>query len=248
VSTPSERDEIAELKAALAAQQAELEATRAALEAERARTPQPSRPAAGPAPRWRETDSGAWVCQVGNALTRGEERLTRLPWPDGWLIASGFELADSTRTREVDALVVAPGGVLAVEQKDTAARGRLELRANGPALVDGVEVPTLTGALRQARLPAQMLSTALREHGVRAGYVSAALSIHGRVTLQTEQIGGVHVVPTGQLVRVASDLLRPRDPEEVLTAGTVLGLLQAAGLPLTGLPPLNEIGFPDTTW
>ncbi|WP_300683600.1 nuclease-related domain-containing protein [Nocardioides sp.] len=245
---PSENDEIAALKAALAAQSAELEATRAALEEARSGTPSPARPAARPAPRWRESDSGAWTCAVGRAVTRGEERLAALPWPDGWLLAFGFEIADHTRTREVDALVIAPGGVLVIEQKDTAARGRLELTANGPALVDGVEVPRLSGALRQARLPAQMLSTALREHGVRGGYVSAMLSIHGRVTLRAEQIGGVHVVPTAQLVRAAASLLKVRDPEETLTAGTVLGVLNAVGLPLTGLPPLTEIGFPETTW
>jgi hypothetical protein len=243
---------LAALKAELAAQRAELAAVRAELAAVRAGAPTPP-PDRAPttvqrSSRWTETDTGAWVCQVGQALTRGEERLASLPWPDGWLIATGFEITDRTRTREVDALVIAPGGVAVVEQKDTVASGRLQFWANGPAEVDGVEVPALTGALRQARLPAQMLSTTFREQGIRAGYVTALLAVHGRVTLRSEQIGGVHVANTADLVRTAVSLLALHDPDDALTAGTVLGLLTAVALPMTALPPLTQIGYPETSW
>lgn len=249
-----------ELSAQIAALRAELAATRAELAAERARNghdvgpvpasmvPAPARPTPARPPRWRQSDSGAYLCHVGAALTRGEERLAQLPWPDGWLVATGFEVADHTRTREVDALVIAPGGVVVIEQKDTVARGQLELHVNGPATVDGREIASLTGALRQARLPAQMVSTALRTRDIRAGYVSAVLSIHGRATVRAEQIGGVHVCATARLVRTAASLVELRDPEEGLSAGAALGVLSAVGLPLTGLPALNQIGFHDSTW
>ena len=54
---------------------------------------------------WVENDAGFFTCVVGRAVTRGEEALLRLRWPDGWLIATGFEVVDAQRSREVDASV-----------------------------------------------------------------------------------------------------------------------------------------------
>ncbi|MFS3127841.1 nuclease-related domain-containing protein [Nocardioides sp. Bht2] len=197
---------------------------------------------------WRQQESGCYTCVVGNAATRGEHELLMQPWPEGWLVVAGLEVTDRTRSREVDALVIAPHGLLVIEQKDTSARGSLLFAPNGPPLLDGIALDPLSGALRQARLPAQMLGTSLSEAGIRAGYVAALLAIRGQVRVSPDRVGATHLAVTRDAVRVARSLLDRDHDEERLTAGTVLAVLSHLALPLRGLPSLQDVGFADSSW
>lgn len=242
-----EREALAADRRALAREWAVLRAQQAAAARDlRASAVQPT--STRSASRWTEQDGGAFVCRVGAALTRGEHELLRLGWPDGWLLASGVEVADRNRTREIDLLVIAPQGVVVVEQKDTAARGTLHFSANGPPMVDGAALPQLGGALRQARLPAQMIAASSREAGIRVGYVQSVLTLRGRVRVEPPQVGGVHLCAFDEVRQRIHDMLGPSDEESALQVGTVLALLSSLGLPLIGLPALQELGFPDSSW
>lgn len=252
-------------RATLAADRSRLDAERMALaesarlaarQAERAASvPAGAGSPAGPrlasraaAPTWRELDTGAYACIVGTALTRGEHQLIRQAWPEGWLVASGLEVSDRTRSREVDLLVVAPQGLVVIEQKDTGVRGTLRFDDGGAAQADGRPVPSLSGALRQARLPAQMIGAGLRDAGVQAGYVGALLAVRGPRQVEPAQVGATRICRTDDVVTATAQMLGPLDEERALPVGTVLTILTRLGLPITGLPALQQVGFPESQW
>lgn len=264
----AEREALAADAQRLAADRKQLATDRARLDAERMamaesarlaiRKAERARPAPAPAgthasdrpsaPTWRELDTGAYRCIVGAALTRGEHQLLRQPWPEGWLIVSGLEVSDRTRSREVDLLVLAPQGLVVIEQKDTAVRGTLRFDEGGAAQADGSPVPSLSGALRQARLPAQMIGAALRDAGIRGGYVGALLAVRGPRRVEPSQVGATRVCRTDDVVRAVAQMLGPDDPDQALPVGTVLTILSRLGLPITGLPALQTLGFPASEW
>ncbi|WP_235735088.1 nuclease-related domain-containing protein [Nocardioides alcanivorans] len=197
--------------------------------------------------RWVEHDTGHFTCTLGAAKTAGEKELLELAWPQGWLVVGGLEVADSAKTREVDALVISPHGLAVVEQKDVRRSGRLTFSPNGPPLLDGDEVPYLAGALAQARLPAQILASALQDARVAAGFVLSVLAIRGNVTLAQDRVGSTHLSTMRSLVAMVRTLFGP-DSEDRVRVGTAEALIVALGLPQAGLPPLSACGFHDSAW
>ncbi len=192
--------------------------------------------------RWVEQDAGHFTCTVGAPRTDGEQELLGLPWPQGWLVVGGLQVVDSNRTREVDALVIAPNGLVVIEHKEVRRGGTLRFAVNGPPLLDGAPVAHLTGALAQARLPAQILASTLSEAGIVAGFVAAVLALGGPVDVLDERVGGTWVTPMRHLVSTVMALFEP-DTEDNLRVGTVEALLVALGLPLGGLPSLRDCAF-----
>lgn len=204
-------------------------------------------PTAAPGTRWVEHDTGHRSVFVGPRATPGEQAVLDLPWPDGWLVVGGLQVVDSTRTREVDALVVTPAGLVVVEQKDVRRGRRLVFAPNGAPLLDGHEVPHLAGALHQARLPAQILASTLRDGGVHAGFIHSVLAVRGVAEVGTSKVGDTHVSTVAGLVRVVQGLLGDVDADHALGIGTVEALVVTLGLPQGGLPPLASCGFASST-
>lgn len=235
--------QIAALRADLARERRRADDAEDALRVERAQltavSPAPPRV---PSRSWTEADAGFFTCVVGRAVTRGEDDLLRLRWPDGWLVATGLEVTDSNRSREIDALVVTPRGVVVVEQKDTAARGLLSFPPNDVPLLDDQEFPRFDGAVRQTRLAAQVVASILEDARINAGFISAVLAIRGSVMIADRAVGSTWITRTSQLVEAITQLTAERG-QDLLTAGSVQGLLVQLGLPVRGLPALDELGF-----
>ena len=87
-----------------------------------------------------------------------------------------------------------------------------------------------------------MVASTLEHSRINAGFISAVLAISGSVMLAEESVGSTGLTRTNQLVEAIHRLLAERG-QDLLTVGSVEGLLVRLGLPVRGLPPLEDLGF-----
>lgn len=191
---------------------------------------------------WHRSPSGVWVLTLSDAHTRGEtdllEELSLLQ--EGFVIV-GAHLTDSRREREVDALVLHPGGVFTIEQKDTRCAGAVAVPHNSPVTVGGVPIEARAKMREQARLQSQMLaSIAQRDPPIELGFVQALLAFRGPVSIEVPSVdvlraGGVVPVLTTDLTQVIESLPRLDELTGTQAADDLCRRLQAPGLPAEAL-------------
>lgn len=185
---------------------------------------------------WQDGDGGCRTYQCAPPATHGERMLAVNlgSLPCGLVILSPI-VPRRDDDREIDAIVLTPGGVVTVEQKDVPrGTGRLRFPLNASPECDGRPLPNLDGARRQARLHAQTLASLMREDPrTDLGFISAVLSVEGAAEVEADgHRGGVWLSTTEDVVTVIGQCLTQRPfPVSMSSALEALERLGVAALP-----------------
>lgn len=152
--------------------------------------------------------------------------------------------------REVDAIIIRPGGIVCVEVKATGAVGELDSPANDAWSIGGIAHPFSSRAkspAAQADQAAKILATALGSGPWPKYYVTPAVAIHGSVTIP-ERVRWVGTVGVATVEHFG--LLAQQSQGKRIQARHVGPILSRLGVGKANIPDVDALiamGFAEGT-
>lgn len=192
----------------------------------------------------------------GDTPNRTERQMVEeLDGAPGWLVVNMVVTSSNRRQREVDGILLTPGGVITIEAKASPRQaGPLVCSVNDEWTIGG-EVADLAGKSNpflQARTASQQVSGVLADAGMKHLRVPGAVYVAGNARLEGGpcDLGAVVVATTGTLrdaveTKLAkSGLLNPSAYPAgvpVLSAEEALQVADLLGFPQQGRPSVEEL-------
>jgi hypothetical protein len=184
----------------------------------------------------------AHVIRVAEHLTRAEDRVRAACQHLPGVLILGAVVTSGPKSREVDAILLTPTGLFAIEAKGTNQSGQVETSPNGTWTIGEERADFAGGAnpLRQARRAAQMLRAMLSDADVDSPFIPAIVAVSGDdIDLPPSRVGDTWATSVEHL---AATLLRQRPQRVSLAdAGAILAVLEVNA----DTVDLAEQGFSD---